>query len=158
MQNKPNFQKSQMNANLYNTTDYERKRDWTLGKNKPNSNPIKPNFQKAKMNVNLTLTKDYRKNDDFIVRINKPNSRKTQNGRKRFFTKGLWKWTAFRPKKTNPIKPNFFKGQNELKIACRKIWPHLYFLTIWLLLVLSGCLDYIIKTGFVREIKQWANG
>jgi len=35
--------------------------------------------------------------------------------------------TAFRPKKTNPKqtqnKPNFFKGQNELKIACRKIWP-----------------------------------
>jgi hypothetical protein len=29
-----------MNANLYNTTDYERKRDWTLGENKPNSNPI----------------------------------------------------------------------------------------------------------------------
>ena len=51
MQNKPNFRKSQMNANLYNTTDYERKRDWTLGQNKPNSNPIKPNFHKAKMNV-----------------------------------------------------------------------------------------------------------
>ncbi len=32
--------------------------------------------------------------------------------------------TAFRPKKTNPNKANFFKGQNELKIACRKIWPH----------------------------------
>ncbi len=73
MQNKPNFRKSQMNANIYNTTDYERKRDWTLGENKPNSNPIKPNLQKAKMNVNLTLTKDYRKNDDFVVRINKPN-------------------------------------------------------------------------------------
>jgi len=31
--------------------DYERKRDWTLGESKPNSNPIKPNLQKAKMNV-----------------------------------------------------------------------------------------------------------
>ncbi len=69
--------------------DYENISDWTLGENKPNSNPIKPNFQKAKMNVNLTLTRDYRKNDDFTVRINKPNSRKTQNKRKRFFTKGL---------------------------------------------------------------------
>ncbi len=73
MQNKPNFQKSQMNVNLYNTTDYERKRNWTLGENKPNSNPIKPNLRKAKMNVNLTITKDYRKNDDFLVRINKAN-------------------------------------------------------------------------------------
>ncbi len=73
MQNKPNFRTSQMNVNPYNTTDYENKRNWTIGQSKPNSNPIKPNLQKAKMNVNLTLTKDYRKNDDFSVRKNKPN-------------------------------------------------------------------------------------
>ncbi len=29
-----------MNVNPYNTTDYENKSDWTLGENKPNSNPI----------------------------------------------------------------------------------------------------------------------
>jgi len=75
MQNKPNFQGTQMNVNSYNTTDYENKCNWTLSENKPNSNPIKPNLRKAKMNVNLTLTKDYRKNDDFLVRINKPNFR-----------------------------------------------------------------------------------
>ena len=78
-----------MNVNLYNTTDYERKRDWTLGQNKPNSNPIKPNCRKAKMNVNLYVIKDYRKKDDFVVRINKPNFRNAQNECKRFFTKGL---------------------------------------------------------------------
>ena len=48
MQNKPNFQNSQMNVNPYNTTDYERKRNWTLGQNKPNSNPIL-----KRMNVNF---------------------------------------------------------------------------------------------------------
>jgi len=63
-----------MNATLYNTTDYERKRDWTLGESKPNSNPIKPNCRKAQMNVNSFITRDYRKKDDFAVRINKPNS------------------------------------------------------------------------------------
>ncbi len=73
MQNKPNFQKSQMNANPYNTKDYENKRNWTLGQNKPNSNPNKPNLQKAKMKINSITTKDYRKKDDFVVRINKPN-------------------------------------------------------------------------------------
>ena len=52
---------------------YENKLNWTLGENKPNSNPIKPNLRKSKMNVNLTFTKDYRKKDDFAVRINKPN-------------------------------------------------------------------------------------
>ncbi len=73
MQNKPNFRKSQMNVSIYLQTDYENKHDWTIGQNKPNSNPIKPNLRKAKMNVNLTLTKDYRKKDDFLVRINKAN-------------------------------------------------------------------------------------
>ena len=43
MQNKANFQKSQMNVNPYNTTDYENKSNWTLGENKPNSNPNKAN-------------------------------------------------------------------------------------------------------------------
>ncbi len=62
-----------MNVNTYNRTEYENKRNWTIGQNKPNSNPIKPNLQKAKINVNLTLTKDYRIKDDFTVRINKPN-------------------------------------------------------------------------------------
>ncbi len=69
--------------------DYENKHNWTIGENKPNSNPIKPNLRKAKMNVNLTLTKDYRKKDDFLVRINKPNFQNAKNERKRFFTKGL---------------------------------------------------------------------
>ncbi len=48
-----------MNVNTYNTTDYENICNWTLGENKPNSNPIKPNLRRARMNVNLTLTKDY---------------------------------------------------------------------------------------------------
>jgi len=86
MQNKPNFLRSQMNVNSLLTIDYENISDWTLGENKPNSNPIKPNFKKAKMNVNSLITKDYRKNDDFSVRINKPN---TQNERKRICHRGL---------------------------------------------------------------------
>jgi hypothetical protein len=89
MQNKPNFQKSQMNVSIFSQMDYENFSDWTLGENKPNSNPIKPNCRKDQMNVSSLITKDYRKNDDFLVRINKANFRKTQNERKRFFTKGL---------------------------------------------------------------------
>ena len=94
MQNKPNFRKSQMNVKSYNTKDYENKRDWTLGENKPNSNPIKPNFRKAQMNVSSLITKDYRKKDDFSVRINKPNS--------------------------NPIKPNFtYPQRGKTEVRCR---------------------------------------
>jgi len=92
MQNKPNLRKSQMNVNLYNIRDYENKSHWTLGQNKPNSNPIKPNPQKAQMNVNSFITNDYIKKDDLAVRINKPNlvrRRRIANERKRFFTKGL---------------------------------------------------------------------
>ena len=36
MQNKPNFQKSQMNVSSVLTTNYENKSNWTLGENKPN--------------------------------------------------------------------------------------------------------------------------
>jgi len=91
-----------MNLNLYNTTDYERKRDWTLGENKPNSNPNKPNLRKAKMNINSFTTKDYRKKSDFVVRINKPNLRKAQNERKLICSKGLQKKMISQSKKTNP--------------------------------------------------------
>jgi len=61
MQNKPNFAKAKMNVYSLIAMDYENISDWTLGENKPNSNPIKPNFRKAKMNVNSLITKDYRK-------------------------------------------------------------------------------------------------
>ncbi len=89
MQSKPNFRKAKMDVNLYDTKEYENKHNWTLGQNKPNSNPIKPNFKRAKMNVNSFITKDYRKKDDFVVRINKPNLRKAQNERKLICYRGL---------------------------------------------------------------------
>ena len=78
MQNEPNFRKSQMNANLYNTTDYENKWQRRVRKNKPNSNPIKANFRKAQMSVNSLITKDYRKKDDFAVQ-KKTNSNPIQS-------------------------------------------------------------------------------
>ncbi len=76
MQNKPNFQKSQMNVNLCLKKNYENKRDWTIGQSKPNSKPIKPNLPKAKMNVNSILTKDYRKK--MISQSRKTNPIQTQ--------------------------------------------------------------------------------
>ena len=63
-----------MNVSSVLTRDYENKSNWTLGQNKPNSNPIKPNSRKAQLNVNSLITKDYIKYDDFAVRKNKPNS------------------------------------------------------------------------------------
>ncbi|MBA7628491.1 hypothetical protein ES703_35979 [subsurface metagenome] len=106
MQNKPNFPKSQMNVKTYNTTDYENIANWTLGENKPNSNPIKPNFHKAQMNVNLTLTKDYRKNDDFAVRKNKPNSKPISSKPKMnanvYVIEDYENETTFRPQKNKP--------------------------------------------------------
>jgi len=113
-----------MNVNSYLKSDYEKLDTWLSGKNKPNSNPIKANFQKAKMNVNLTLTKDYRKKDDFVVRINKPNSnpisQKAKMNVNLFTTKDYENETAFRPKKTNPIKPNLRKAKMKLKSLAGK--------------------------------------
>ncbi len=124
-----------MNVNLTLTKDY-RKIDCLAAQK---TNPIQTqsnlvlsavewaNLQKAKINVNLTITKDYRKKDDFIVRINKPNFRNGQNQRKLNFNKGLQKKRLFRSPKnkpnSNPILSAVGGFQNELKIACRKIWP-----------------------------------
>ena len=91
--------------------DYENIANWTLGQNKPNSNPIKPNSQKAKMTINSLITKDYVKNDDFTVRINKPNSNPISQSPKIsanvFITKDYENETAFRPQKNKPKQTQF---------------------------------------------------
>ena len=69
MQNKPNFRKSQMNVNIYNTKNYENKSNWTIGQNKPNSNPIS---SKANMNANAFSQKDYENKTAFRLEQNKP--------------------------------------------------------------------------------------
>jgi len=91
-----------MNVKYYSTKAYENKSNWTLGQNKPNSNPNKPNLRKSKMNVSLTLTKDYRKKDDFLVRINKPNLRNGQNKRNLNYNKGLQNKRLFSSSKNKP--------------------------------------------------------
>jgi hypothetical protein len=40
LQNKANFRKSQMDVTLNISRDYEKKSKWTLGENKPKTNPI----------------------------------------------------------------------------------------------------------------------
>jgi len=49
MQNKPNFRKSQMNVNHYNTKKYEKYIPLAGQKNKPNSNPIKACPERSRM-------------------------------------------------------------------------------------------------------------
>ncbi len=117
-----------MNVNTYNTTNYENIANWTLGENKPNSNPIKANFRKAKMNVNLTLTKDYRKKDDFAVRINKPNSNpisvKPKININVFIKKDYENETAFRPQKNKPNQTQFLVKDliALVKNSCARLW------------------------------------
>ncbi len=59
MQNKPNLLDAQMNVNPYNTTDYENKSNWTLGQNKPNSNPI---AERVKLMQSVYLQRIMKKN------------------------------------------------------------------------------------------------
>ncbi len=106
-----------MNVNSLITIDYENISNWTLGKNKPNSNPIKPNLRKAKMNVNSLITKDYRKNEAFAVRKNKPNSNpislKAKMNANASIQKDYENETAFRPQKNKPKQSQWIG--NELK-------------------------------------------
>jgi hypothetical protein len=102
------FPKKSNDVNPYNTTDYERKRNWTLGENKPNSNPNKPNFKRAKMNINSITTKDYRKKDDFLVRINKPNLPEGKKLMQSVYLQRIMKNNAdMGSRKTNPIQTQF---------------------------------------------------
>jgi hypothetical protein len=56
MQNKANFQKSQMNLSKVLVVDYDKMDTWSSGKNKPNSKPIQTQF-KANTNPKQTQYK-----------------------------------------------------------------------------------------------------
>jgi len=47
-----------MNVNKVLTKDYENISNWTLGENKPNTNPIKANFKGKKMLLSTFLLWD----------------------------------------------------------------------------------------------------
>ncbi len=51
MQNKPNFRKSQIYLSFCIKMTYENNSNWTLGENKPNSNPNKANFTYPQKNA-----------------------------------------------------------------------------------------------------------
>jgi len=114
-----------MNVNTYNKTDYENKSNWTLGQNKPNSNPNKPNLKKAKMNVNSLITKDYRKKDDFAVRKNKPNSNpisvKPKMNANTFSQKDYENETAFRPQKNKPKQTQFQTRRRFFRLLHKRL-------------------------------------
>jgi len=86
MQNKPNFQKAQMNVSTFSQMAYENKRDSTPGENKPNTNPNKPNFPEAQMNLNSVLTKDYENKPLRRLPENKPNQIQCRNSSKAHFS------------------------------------------------------------------------
>jgi len=60
MQNKANFQKSQMNVTSLITVDYENKSNWTLGKNKPNQTQFPKSTNECKLTYNKGLQKKRR--------------------------------------------------------------------------------------------------
>jgi len=59
MQNKPNFKDAQMNVSIYLQTAYENNSNWTLGQNKPNSNPI---AERVKLMQSVYLERIMKKN------------------------------------------------------------------------------------------------
>ena len=78
-QNKPNqtqFPKSQNEYKLNYNKGLQKKDDFTVRKNKPNSNPIS---ERPKMNVNLYVIEDYENETAFRLQKNKPNSNPISN-------------------------------------------------------------------------------
>ena len=59
MQNKPNLLDAQMNVSIFSKKAYENKSNWTIGENKPNSNPI---AQGVKLMQSMYLQRIMKKN------------------------------------------------------------------------------------------------
>jgi len=57
MQNKANFQKSQMNVKSIHTVVYENKSNWTLGENKPKQSQFPKSTNECKLTYNKGLHK-----------------------------------------------------------------------------------------------------
>jgi hypothetical protein len=84
MQNKPNLLDAQMNISAFSQMTYENKSDWTLGENKPNSNPIQTQFkpnqsqfaERAKLMQSMYLQRIMKKMRIRVIKKqsqNKPN-------------------------------------------------------------------------------------
>jgi len=108
MQNKPNFQKSQMNVNTYNTTEYENKRNWTLGQNKPNSNPI---AERVKLMQTVYLQRIMKKIAAKGYEKTKPKQTQFPKSQKMnenaFLQKDYENETTIRPQKNKPKQTQF---------------------------------------------------
>ncbi len=76
------------------------------------------------MNVYPLLTKVYENNSDWTLGQNKPNSKpiseKPKMNANAFSQKDYENETAFRPKKTNPNKPNFKRGKTVQRMPSGK--------------------------------------
>jgi hypothetical protein len=91
MQNKAKFRKVKLNVNNVLTRGYEQMDTWSIGKNKPNTNPTcrgvasgedgnKPKSKKAKMNVTYIITKDYENMSNLAICENEPKTHPTCRG------------------------------------------------------------------------------
>ena len=97
-----------MNVNSLLTTDYENKSNWTLGENKPNSNPI---AERAKLMHSLYLQRIMKKNAAKGYEKTKPIQ--TQFFQRVKLMQSLYLQRIMKinadmgSEKTNPNKPNF---------------------------------------------------
>jgi len=101
--------------------DYENKRNWTLGENKPNSNPI---AERVKLMQRLYLQRIMKKNAAKGYEKTKPKQTqfpKSQNECKLTYNKGLQKKRRLRsPKKQTQFKPNLKRAKMVVKIYSTK--------------------------------------
>ena len=108
MQNKPNFRKSQMNVNIFSQMDYENKRNWTIGQNKPNSNRI---AESVKLMQTVYLQRIMKKNEAKGYEKTKPKQTqfpKTQKmNENAFLQKDYENETTIRPQKNKPKQTQF---------------------------------------------------
>ena len=80
MQNKPNFQKSQMNVSIFSQMAYEYKHNWTLGENKPKRTQTNPICQRVKLMQSVYLQRIMKNNADRGYEKTNPTCRGVASG------------------------------------------------------------------------------
>ena len=124
MQNKANFLESQMNVSAVLTKDYENKSNWTLGENKPNTNPIQSQFPKSQNECKLTYNKGLHKIGWFRSpkkqTQNKPNLLDAQMSVSSYITKDYENEPLSRRGENKPNQSQFAGYSNEHKFYFNK--------------------------------------
>jgi len=111
MQNKPNFPDDQMNVTSFYTVYYENNTNWTLGENKPNTNPIQTQSKPIKANIKPKQTQYKAKQSQF---------QRQKNAALHFFAMGYLRKKLYSVT-VHPVRVSLYLRGKEKMFCCKPL-------------------------------------